>query len=136
MDSLAQWSLLADGLDYDQLLYRWVHLIGGVIWIGMLFSFTLVHQNAVAALDPAERPRVVPEYVLRTMFWFEWASLATWLTGVALLMKLYYSSKSAPLMYASSSEFAGVNMPWSEISVVFGLLFALFPVYELLSRLR
>jgi len=134
MESLALWSVIADGLDYDQLLYRWVHLIGGVLWLGMLFSFTLVHQNAVAALDPAQRPKVAPEYVLRTVFWFEWASLATWLTGVALLMKLYYSSKAAPLMYASSSEFAGVNMPWSEISVVFGLLFALYVVYELLSR--
>ena len=122
------------GLDIDQLLYRWVHLIAGVVWLAMLYSFTLIHANAVTALEADVKRKVIPEYVPRTMFWFQWASLLTWLTGTALLMKLYYSSKSSPIMFAATSEHAGEHMPWSQIGPAFGCLFALFIVYDVMAR--
>ncbi|HTF88921.1 MAG TPA: urate hydroxylase PuuD [Planctomycetota bacterium] len=123
-----------NGLDYDQLVYRWVHLIAGVVWLSMLYSFTLIHANAVAALEADVRRKVVPEYVPRTMFWFAWGSLLTWLTGIALLMKLYYSSKSSPIIYAATSEHAGEHMPWSLIGQAFGGMFLLFIVYDAIAR--
>lgn len=134
MTTHALLALAQNGLDYDQLLYRWAHIVGGVIWLSMLFSFTLVHTHAVAALDADLRKKVIAEYVPRTMFWFKWAALMTWFTGVALLMTLYYSSKSSPLMFASTSEFAGQHMPWGQIGIVFGTLLGLFVVYDLLAR--
>lgn len=127
-------ALLQQGLDYDQLLYRWVHVIAGVVWLAMLYSFTLVYTHSVAALQADVRKQVALQYIPRMMFWFKWAALMTWLTGAALLMKLYYSSKAAPLMYASTSEFAGTHMPWSQVGQAFGLLFGLLVVYELLAR--
>lgn len=134
MESLSTLVWQQAGLDVDQLLYRWVHVVAGVVWLAMLYGFTLVHQSAMKALDADAQRKVVPEVVARTLFWFQWASLLTWLTGVALLMKLYYSSRSAPLMYAATSEHAGEHMPWSQIGQAFGLLFALFLVYDLLAR--
>src|SRR5688500_16666211 len=128
-------SLLApDALDLDQLTYRWVHLIGGIVWMAMLYGFTLVHNNAVAALDADARRKAIPEYVPRTLFWFKWGALVTWVTGVALLMKLYYSSKSAPILYAATSEFAGQHMPAGQWGMAFGGLLALFLVYDLVAR--
>ena len=121
-------------LDYDQLLYRWVHVIAGVVWLAMLFSFTLVYAHSVAALEADVRKKVAIQFIPRIMFWFKWAALLTWLTGVVLLMQLYYSSKAAPLMYASTSEFAGTHMGWGQVGQAFGLLFGLFAVYELLAR--
>ena len=104
-------AVLQQGLDYDQLLYRWVHVIAGVVWLAMLYNFTLVYTHSVAALEADVRKQVALQYIPRMMFWFKWAALMTWLTGAALLMKLYYSSKAAPLMYASTSELAGTHMP-------------------------
>jgi len=126
--------LLAQALDIDQLLYRWVHLIAGVLWLSMLYSFTLVHNHAVAALDAPTRARVLPEYVSRSLFWFRWAALLTWVSGVALLIKLYYARGSAPIVYASSSEFAGQNMPPAQWLTAFGVLLLLLGVYELIAR--
>lgn len=127
-------TLGAGGLDYDQLLYRWVHLIAGVVWLAMLYSFTLIHANAVTALEADVRRKVIPEYVPRTMFWFQWASLLTWLTGIALLMKLYYSSRSSPIIFAATSEHAGEHMPWSLIGQAFGGIAVLFIVYDVIAR--
>jgi uncharacterized membrane protein len=127
-------SVATSGLDYDQLLYRWVHLIAGVVWLAMLYSFTLVHINAVAVFEADTKRKVTLEYVPRTMFWFQWAALLTWLTGVALLMKLYYSSKSSPIIYAATNEHAGEHMPWSLIGRAFGALFLGYLVYSLIAR--
>ena len=127
-------ALIGQDLDVDQLLYRWVHLIAGVVWLSMLYSFSLVHNHAVAALDAPTRARVVPEYVPRTLFWFRWAALLAWVSGVALLLKLYYARGSAPIIYASSSEFAGQNMPPAQWLCAFGALLLLVGVYELIAR--
>ncbi len=134
MGSILGLALVQQTLDYDQLLYRWVHVIAGVVWLAMLYGFTLVYTHSVAALESDVRKKVALEFIPRTMFWFKWAALLNWLTGAVLLMKLYYSSKAAPLMYASTSEFAGTHMPWSKVGQAFGLLFGLFVVYDLLAR--
>lgn len=83
------WALLQQGLDYDQLLYRWVHIIAGVVWLAMLYSFTLVYTHSVAALEAEVRKQVALQYIPRMMFWFKWAALLTWLTGAALLFLVY-----------------------------------------------
>jgi uncharacterized membrane protein len=132
---LANLALFAQqALDLDQLLYRWVHLIAGVLWLAMLLSYTLVNTHAVAALEPALRARVVPESLPRTMFWSRWAALISWVSGAALLMKLYYASGSAPIVYAASSDFAGQNMPAAQWLQAFAVLLALVGVFELIAR--
>jgi uncharacterized membrane protein len=72
-----------------QSLARWVHIVCGVFWIGLLYYFNAVQTPAMAdaAADKGGPGGAgVNKYVApRALFWFRWSALATWLAGAWLL---------------------------------------------------
>jgi uncharacterized membrane protein len=90
------------------LVLRWGHVITGIAWIGTSFYFVWLN----ARLHPPEDPTpgvggelwsvhgggfyrtvkytVAPERLPRTLHWFKWEAYATWLTGFALLVLIYW----------------------------------------------
>jgi uncharacterized membrane protein len=68
---------------------RWLHIVAGVFWIGMLYYFNVVQVPALAdaAADKGGPGGAgVTKYVApRALFWFRWAALVTWLAGAWLL---------------------------------------------------
>jgi uncharacterized membrane protein len=70
-------------------LARWVHIVSGVFWIGLLYYLNAVQVPAMAAATEDKGgpgPAAIGKYVApRAMFWFRWAALATWLAGAWLL---------------------------------------------------
>lgn len=80
---------------HHQVLGRWLHIVSGVMWIGLLYYFNVVQ---VPALGDATKDTGGPggagisKYVApRALWWFRWAALATWLTGVYYLQFGYGS---------------------------------------------
>ena len=69
----------------------WLHVLAGVVWIGLLYYFNFVQVPAVAtALSEADSggpgPAAINKYVApRALLWFRWAAVATWLTGALAL---------------------------------------------------
>lgn len=72
---------------------RWMHVFVGVIWIGHLYFFNFVNGAFAATLDAETKKKVVPELMPRALFWFRWGALWTWVTGVLLLMMVFYHSE-------------------------------------------
>jgi uncharacterized membrane protein len=70
-------------------LARWVHIVSGVFWIGLLYYLNAVQVPALgAAAEDKGGPggAGISKYVApRALFWFRWAALITWLAGVWLL---------------------------------------------------
>jgi len=66
-----------------QMLFRWLHFVGGIAWIGLLYFFNLVNVPFMKALDPATRGKVLPSLMLRALWWFRWSSVLTVLMGLA-----------------------------------------------------
>lgn len=68
-----------------QSLARWLHILSGVMWIGMLYYFNMVQVPglAAAAADKGGPGGAgVTKYIApRALLWFRWAALSTWLTG-------------------------------------------------------
>jgi uncharacterized membrane protein len=68
---------------------RWLHIVAGVFWIGLLYYFNAVQIPALAeaAADKGGPGGAgVTKYVApRALFWFRWAALVTWLAGAWLL---------------------------------------------------
>ena len=66
-------------------LARWLHIVFGLTWIGLLYYFNLVQIPglAVAAADKGGPGGAgVSKYIApRALFWFRWSALATWWTG-------------------------------------------------------
>ena len=65
------------------IVLRWIHLVAGVMWIGLLYFFNLVNIPFLQELDPKSRGVVVPKLMPRALWWFRWSSLVTVLAGVA-----------------------------------------------------
>jgi uncharacterized membrane protein len=67
-------------------LARWLHILSGITWIGLLYYFNLVQTPAlaVAAADKGGPGGAgVAKYIApRALFWFRWGAVATWLTGL------------------------------------------------------
>ncbi|MEJ0087596.1 MAG: urate hydroxylase PuuD [Pseudomonadota bacterium] len=83
-------STVESGIVFNQLaLARWVHIVAGVFWIGLLYYFNAVQTPGLAdaAADKGGPGGAgVNKYIApRALFWFRWAALATWLAGAWLL---------------------------------------------------
>ena len=71
-------------------IFRWMHVFVGIIWIGHLYFFNWVNGAMAAQLDGPTKKAVVPELMPRALFWFRWGAAWTWITGVVLLVIVYY----------------------------------------------
>ena len=67
------------------LIDRWLHIMAGVTWIGLLYYFNFVQAQAMGAAAADEGgpgPAAIGKYVApRALLWFRWSALVTWLTG-------------------------------------------------------
>jgi uncharacterized membrane protein len=66
-------------------LARWLHIVAGITWIGLLYYFNLVQVPALAAAASDKGGpggAAIGKYVAPlALLWFRWAAVATWLTG-------------------------------------------------------
>ncbi|HEX6065162.1 MAG TPA: urate hydroxylase PuuD [Longimicrobiales bacterium] len=74
-------------MDFIQLgIGRWLHIISGVMWIGLLYYFNFVQVPALAEAAKDNTGAGITKHVApRALFWFRWAAVATWLFGAMLL---------------------------------------------------
>jgi uncharacterized membrane protein len=75
-------------------LFRWIHILAGIIWIGMLYFFNFVNGPFAATMDADAKKKVVPELMPRALYWFRWGAAWTWVTGVLLLGMVFYMDRA------------------------------------------
>ena len=67
-------------------LGRWLHIMAGVMWIGLLYYFNFVQVGALKAAAADNTGAGITKHVApRALFWFRWAALVTWLAGAMIL---------------------------------------------------
>jgi len=67
-----------------QAVFRWMHVVFGILWIGLLYYFNFVQIRKMPEI-PAELKPAVSKYIApEALFWFRWAALFTWVMGVIL----------------------------------------------------
>ncbi len=69
-------------------LERWIHLMAGVMWIGLLYYFNFVQVAAVKAATADKANMDLMKHIApRALLFFRWAAVVTWLSGAGLLNK-------------------------------------------------
>lgn len=68
-------------VDWVQLILRWLHLVFGVLWIGLLYFFNLVNVPFMKEIDASTKGTVVPRLLPRALWYFRWAAVATVVAG-------------------------------------------------------
>lgn len=71
-------------------VFRFIHVLCGIMWIGLLYYFNFVQIPKMAVI-PAELKPAVSKYIApEALFWFRYAALATWIMGVILAFSRGY----------------------------------------------
>lgn len=100
-------------------LFRWMHVVAGVIWIGHLYFFNFVNGPFEKTLAAETKKTVVPELRARALYFFRWGAMFTWITGFILLGALYHSIPSA---MTDGGQRSGLAVVTVILSWIFGFV--------------
>ncbi len=67
------------------LLFRWLHVLFGITWIGLLYYFNFVQTEYFKEAEAGAKADAVKKLAPRALWWFRWGAMFTFLTGVVLL---------------------------------------------------
>ena len=71
-------------------IFKWLHIIAGITWIGLLYFFNFINGHVAATMDGDTKKKIFPELMPRTLYWFRWGAAWTWFTGIILLIVIYW----------------------------------------------
>jgi uncharacterized membrane protein len=119
MESGSSW------VQWFDVVFRWLHVIAGVMWIGHLWFFNFVNAQLAKTYDADSKKKVVPELMPRALYFFRWGAAWTWGTGLLLLLVLYYHGGLLLSDNQSMGPAGGLGL---------GLVLLSFFVYDLLWK--
>ena len=144
--------LLPYGLEWMNLLVRWLHIITGIAWIGASFYFVWLDNSLRPPAPGGELARkgvagelwavhgggfynpqkymVAPAELPAELHWFKWEAYSTWLSGFALLTIVYYFNAQAMMVDRSVADLSS----WQAIGIGLGSLVVAWVFYDLLCR--
>src|SRR5690349_3864340 len=92
----------------EMMALRWLHLIFGIMWIGLLYFFNLVLTPAMKKCDPKLRIKIYPELMPGAMAWFRWSALVTVFVG----MRYYTIHLASDAKLAGDPSLVGIWFGW------------------------
>lgn len=116
-----------DILEIVSVLSRWLHVAAGILWIGLLYWFNFVNVPFAGTMDGETKKKVVPELMPRALYWFRWGAAFTWLTGVLLLVIVFYHGG---LMFEPDNPEGWTPGSFVLLVLVFGGVF----IYDFLAK--
>jgi uncharacterized membrane protein len=67
-------------------IFRWLHIMAGVAWVGLLYYFNFIQVPAMKEATADGTAAGISKHIApRALLWFRWAAVVTWLAGAALL---------------------------------------------------
>jgi len=104
---------------------RWLHVLSGVMWIGLLWYFNFVQIPTVPKIEPAEHRAAVTKFIApKALFWFRYGALATVVTGGLLAWMNGYLVSALTLQAGHVA--IGVGM-WMALIMAFNVWFIIWP---------
>ena len=140
-------------VDWLSLLARWLHFITGIAWIGASFYFVWLDNHFEAPKSSAgadkgikgelwsvhggsfyhaRRYKVAPPLIPETLHWFKWEAYSTWLSGMFLLVLVYWYGAQVYLIDATIAELS----PLAAVSIAAAVIVGGWLVYDLLCKSR
>ena len=115
-------------LSFDSsFLFRWLHVLAGVMWIGLLWYFNFVQIPSMPSIPDEHKPAVSKVIAPKALFWFRWAALATVISGLILgyINGYLHSAMTLDTSYGKNLMI-GVGM-WLGIIMAFNVWAIIWP---------
>ena len=123
----------AGDLTIDQLfwswLFRYLHVVSGVMWIGLLWYFNFVQIPSMPKIPDEQKPAITKVIAPAVLFWFRWAALSTIITGLIVAYLNGYIHEALALGIGSGggkSTAIGIGM-WLGLIMAFNVWFIIWP---------
>ena len=115
-----------DAGTYMNALFRFLHTLFGIMWIGLLYYFNFVQIPTMPAV-PAELKPGVSKYIApAALFWFRWAALATVVMGLIIAAHPPQSYLIEALTFQGGYRLIGLGM-WLGLIMAFNVWFVIWP---------
>ena len=137
--------------DWLNMLVRWLHMIAGIAWIGASFYFVWLDNHLQPPRDAADsdkgvggelwsvhgggfyhaqKYRVAPPALPETLHWFKWEAYTTWLSGMFLLVLVYWLGAEVYLIDPAVAQLS----PLAAVGISLAFIVAGWVVYDGLCR--
>jgi uncharacterized membrane protein len=103
---------------------RWLHVLSGVMWIGLLWYFNFVQIPSMPKIPDEQKPAIGKVIAPEALFWFRWAALATVVTGALLAWMNGYIGQA--LLISRPFHVIGIGM-WLALIMAFNVWFIIWP---------
>ena len=138
-------------VDWLNLLARWLHFITGIAWIGSSFYFIWLDNHLEAPRDAAaeskgvggelwsvhgggfyhaQKYKTAPKVLPENLHWFKWEAYSTWLSGMFLLILLYWYGAEVYLIDPTIAELS----PLTAVALAAGFIVGGWVVYDLMCK--
>ena len=115
--------------DFWSWLFRYFHVISGVMWIGLLWYFNFVQVPNMSKITDEQKPAITKVIAPAALFWFRWAALATIVTGLIVAYLNGYVHQAMTLGIGTGwgqHSIIGIGM-WLGIIMAFNVWFIIWP---------
>ena len=125
---------LSYDIDFWRTISRYLHVISGVMWIGLLYYFNFVQIPNMPNIPDEQKPAIGKVIAPAALFWFRWAAMATLITGL-LTLGLYYGHERSisALTFTLTSDYPdpqaltiGIGM-WLAIIMAYNVWMVIWP---------
>ena len=121
------------GWAFDQLFWSWLfryfHVLSGVMWIGLLWYLNFVQIPSMPKIPDEQKPAIGKVIAPAVLFWFRWAALSTIITGLIVAYLNGYIHEAMVLGIGSGggkNTAIGIGM-WLGLIMAFNVWFIIWP---------
>ncbi|HUG78308.1 MAG TPA: urate hydroxylase PuuD, partial [Burkholderiales bacterium] len=111
-------------MGWSRFFMRWLHVLSGVMWIGLLWYFNFVQTPSMPKIPDEQKPAISKVIAPAALFWFRWAALATIVTGLLLASMNGYLVQALSL--TKGVHAIGIGM-WLGLIMAFNVWFIIWP---------
>ena len=121
------------GWAFDQLfwswLFRYLHVVSGVMWIGLLWYFNFVQVPSMPKIPDEQKPAITKVIAPAVLFWFRWSAVSTIITGLIVAYLNGYIHEAMTLGIGSGggkNTAIGIGM-WLGLIMAFNVWVIIWP---------
>ena len=116
--------MISFDMNWSRFFMRWLHVLSGVMWIGLLWYFNFVQIPSMPKIPDEQKPAIGKVIAPEALFWFRWAALATIVTGLLLAWMNGYIVQALSLQKGVHA--IGIGM-WLGLVMAFNVWFIIWP---------
>ncbi|MDQ5850368.1 MAG: hypothetical protein M3544_15525, partial [Pseudomonadota bacterium] len=112
-------------MNYWRFFMRWLHVLSGVMWIGLLWYLNFVQIPSMPKIPDEQKPAIGKVIAPAVLFWFRWGAAATVLTGL-VLASMYPGYFVSALSLQAPNRAIGIGV-WLGLIMAFNVWFIIWP---------